>query len=217
MKAYLWNRPIILLLLLSLFGTLAAESKLLYLGMSAALPGSGELMLGKTNRGIVLLASEALAMSAFFKTSSDMDAQKSAYKKYAQHYAGVNPNMGQGHYQVVQDYYSSDDFNDFQDMMARNYYVLYLNDVEAYLEYMQANTYTGDETWQWQSQMHWETFKDMRKKHQRTKINHTLALGIMLLNRAISVVDVAVLKTDGRLHASPYGADGIMIGYDLHF
>jgi hypothetical protein len=26
-----------------------------------------------------------------------------------------------------------------------------------------------------------------------------------------------VLKTDGRLHASPYGADGIMIGYDLHF
>ena len=94
MKAYIRIRPIFLLLLLSLIGVLGAESKLLYLGMSAALPGSGELMLGKTNRGMVLLASEALAMTAFFKTSSDMDAQKNAYKKYAQHYAGVNPKLG---------------------------------------------------------------------------------------------------------------------------
>ena len=194
-----------------------AQPKLAYIASSALLPGTGELALGKTNRGTALLASELLALSAYVKTASDMDQQKDSYKRYAQHYAGVDAAMPLSHYQVVQDYFSSDDFNKFQDMMARNYFVIYHNDVQAYLDYMNANTYQGQEAWQWQSQMHWESYQDMRKKHQKTKINHTLALGIMLLNRAISVVDVAILNADGGFQARPSGPDGVLLGYELHF
>jgi len=206
--------PLMLVLFIS---PLMAQSKFAYIASSAVLPGSGELMLGRTNRGMLLLASDVLAISAFVKTNKDMDDQKDAFRHYAQHYAGVDASMPLSHYQVVQEYYSSDDFNNFQDMMARNYFVLYHNDVQAYLDYMAQNTYQGEETWQWQSQMHWETYQDMRKKHQKTKINHTLALGIMLLNRAISVVDVAILNTNGKLQARPFGPDGVLIGLQMDF
>jgi len=205
-----------LLLMLSLMPLLAG-SKLPYFGMNLVLPGSGELALGKTNKGVALVASDIIAISAYMKTAHDMDLQKGAYKSYAQHYAGVDPTMPLNHYQVVQDYYSSDEFNDFQDMMARNYFVIYHNDVQAYLEYMAANTYTGNESWEWQSQMHWENYQDMRRKHQKTKINHTLALGIMLLNRAIALVDIAITKTDGTVSLRPSGNDGVMLGYELNF
>jgi hypothetical protein len=206
-----------LLLLAMLFGSLDAQSRLTFIGMSALVPGSGEIALGNTNRGIALLASDIVATYSFFKTSHDMDLQKDAYKNYALHYAGVPTDMPQNHYQAIQDYISSEEFNDFQDMMARNYFVIYLNDIQSYIEYMEANTYTGDETWKWQSAMHWDTYKDMRKRHQRIKINHTLALGVMLLNRAISVVDTAILSKDMHLYASPNGLDGMMLNYEMRF
>ncbi|MCD8478939.1 MAG: hypothetical protein LRZ88_01075 [Candidatus Cloacimonetes bacterium] len=211
------HRTLLILLASMMLVPVWAQSKLPYMAMSALVPGSAELALGKTNRGIVLLASDIVAVSAYLKTSYDMDIQSKAYKKYAQHYAGVDPTMPQNHYQVVQEYFSSVDFNKFQEMMARNYFVIYLNDVEAFQNYMAVNTYEGIEAWQWQSSMHWDTYKDMRRKHQRTKINHTLALGIMLLNRAVSVLDIAIINTDGRLHASPHGPDGVLLGYELNF
>jgi hypothetical protein len=212
-----FQRNLLILIVSVMLTPLWAQSKLPYLAMSVLVPGSGELALGKTNRGIVLLSSDLVAVSAYLKTAYDMDQQTKSYKRYAQHYAGVDPSMPQNHYQVVQEYFSSVDFNKFQEMMARNYFVIYLNDVEAFQNYMEANIYEGIEAWHWQSAMHWDTYKDMRRKHQRTKINHTLALGIMLLNRAVSVLDIAIIKTDGRLHASPHGPDGILLGYELNF
>lgn len=208
---------ILLIVLCSSLLPLLAQPKIVFLGMNALVPGSAELALGNTNRGVALLASELLAFTAYLKTASDMDLQKDAYRSYAHHYAGVDLSLPQSHFQAVQEYYSSEDFNKFQEMMARNYFVIYQNDMEAFQAYMAANSYEGLESWEWQSPLHWETYKDMRRKHQKTKINHTLALGIMLLNRAIGMVDIAILKTDGGLQARPHGADGVLLSYELHF
>lgn len=206
----------ILLLLLS-SGSLWAQSRIAFIGMSALVPGSAEIAMGKTNRGAALFLSDVLATYAFFKTDHDMDLKKDEYRSYAFNYAGVPLGMPQNHYQVIQEYISSEEFNDFQDMMARNFFVIYHNDVQGYIDYMEANTYTGEESWQWQSAMHWDTYIDMRKAHQRIKINHNLALGVMLLNRAISVIDTAILSKDMNLYASPHGADGLMLNYEMRF
>ncbi len=212
------RHSLILLILALLMSTgLPAQSRLAYVGMSALLPGSGELALGKTNRGLALLASEIVAGYSFFKTNQDMNLQRDAYKNYALHYGGVPRQMPQEHYQVIQEYISSEEFNDFQDMMARNYFIIYHNDEQAYLAYMEANTYTGDESWEWQSPMHWKTYKDMRRKHQKTKINHNLALGVMLLNRAISMIDTAIMSKNTHLYAVPSGLDGMMLNCELRF
>ncbi|MCB5252747.1 MAG: hypothetical protein RBR69_00645 [Candidatus Cloacimonadaceae bacterium] len=206
----------ILLLLLS-SGSLWAQSRIGLIGMSALVPGSAEIAMGKTNRGVALLMSDIVATYSFFKTNHDMDLKKDAYKNYALTYAGVPLYMPQNHYQVIQEYISSEEFNDFQDMMARNFFVIYHNDIQGYIDYMEANTYTGEESWQWQSNMHWEKYIDMRKAHQRIKINHNLALGVMLLNRAISVIDTAILSKNVNVYASPHGSDGMMLNYEMRF
>ncbi|MCB5271863.1 MAG: hypothetical protein LHW56_08470 [Candidatus Cloacimonetes bacterium] len=206
----------ILLLILG-SGSLWAQSRIALIGMSALVPGSAEIAMGKTNRGVALILSDVLATYSFFKTNHDMDLKKDAYKNYALSYAGVPLSMPQRHYQAIQDYISSEDFNDFQDMMARNFFVIYHNDVQGYIDYMEANTYTGEESWEWQSALHWENYIDLRKQHQRIKINHNLALGVMLFNRALSVIDTAILSRDMSLYASPHGADGMMLNYEMRF
>jgi hypothetical protein len=57
----------------------------------------------------------------------------------------------------------------------------------------------------------------MRRKHQRTKINHNLALGVMLLNRAISVVDTALLSRNMQVYASTNGVDSLLLNYSVRF
>jgi len=57
----------------------------------------------------------------------------------------------------------------------------------------------------------------MRKKHQKTKMNHTLSIGLLLLNRAISVVDTAILNRNMHLYAQPSGLDGMMLNCELRF
>lgn len=208
---------IAILLLLLASGSLWAQSRIAFIGMSALVPGSAEIAMGKTNRGVALLLSDVLATYSFFKTDYDMDLKKDAYRQYAQSYAGVPLGMPPSHYQAIQDYISSEDFNDFQEMLARNFFVSYHHDVQGYIDYMEANTYTGEESWEWQSAMHWESYIDMRKQHQRIKIQHNLALGVMLLNRAISVIDTAILSRNVNLYASPHGADGLMLNYEMRF
>jgi hypothetical protein len=203
--------------MLLLSGSLFAQSRLAYMGMSALLPGSGEIALGNTNRGVVLLASEILATYAFFKTQQDMSLQKDNYKRYAFRYAGVPMDMPQNHYQAVQSYISSQDYNLYLEMIARNYYLITYYNPEGYEEFMAAESFSGDEEWAWQSEMHWQKYTDLRTKHQKTKINHNLALGVMLLNRAISVVDTALLSRKVNLYAQPSGFDGMMLNCEMRF
>ncbi len=203
--------------LLLISSALSAQSRLARIAMSAVLPGSGEISLGKTNRGVALLASEIIAAYGFFKTDYDMGLQRDAYKKYALEYAGVPLDMPQSHYQAIQEDISSNEYNLYLEMIARNYYLITNYDPAAYNEFMETESYSGDQEWQWQSPMHWDKYKDMRRKHQRTKINHNLALGVMLLNRAISVVDTALLSRNMQVYASTNGVDSFLLNYSVRF
>ncbi|MFA7542866.1 MAG: hypothetical protein WCY84_00695 [Candidatus Cloacimonadaceae bacterium] len=207
----------ILALLICLSLPLAAESKLVYMGMSALLPGSGELARGYSSRGVLLLASDLLAISAYLKTGSVIKEQERTFQDYALHYAVNDPLYPKPYYQAMQNYYSSDEYNEFQEMLARNYFLIYNNDPEGYEAYMATHYFSEEESWRWESQKHWEAYKNLRRKHQKSQINHTMALGIMLFNRAVSVLDNAILKGPGQLQATPFGKDGISLGYEINF
>lgn len=212
------KRSIISLILLTIISvSVSAQSRITYIGMSALLPGSGEIALGKTQRGVALLASELLATYAFLKTDTDMALQKENYKIYANCYAGVPLDMPQDHYQSIQAYQSSEDYNQYLEMIARNYYLITNYDPQGYEEFMAEESFSGDEQWTWQSEMHWQRYIDMRKKHQKTKINHNLALGVMLFNRALSMVDTALISRNLHLHAQLSGTDGMMLNCELRF
>lgn len=162
---------------------------------------------------------DMLSIYAFAATNKEIDLQRKSYMQYAFVYADVPLDMPLSQYQAIQDYPSSQYFNDIQEMMARNYYLIYNYDPAAYADYMARNTYTGAEEWNWQSEAHWQEYKDMRTRHQRTKMSHNFALGIMLLNRAISVIDTALLsrKGVGTVYAAPSGMDGVMLNYQVNF
>lgn len=204
-------------LLLCLGWSLAAQPKIAYIGMSAVLPGSGEIARGHSHRGAALLASDILALSAFLKTDSQINAQERAFQDYATHYAGLNPNRTKSYYQAMQNYYSSADYNEYVEMVLRNKYLIDTYDPDTYAAEMAKYCFTETESWRWQSPRHWEYYKSLRRKQQKSRMNHNLALGIMLFNRAVSVLDNAILKGPGQLQAAPCGADGISLGYEINF
>lgn len=209
---------IILLLLWGIIPLLALP-KFVYPVSSLILPGTGELLLGHNTRGATLMGVDLINIYAFIATDREIEMQKKNFMKFAELYAGVPYGMPDEHYQAVQNYPNSDYYNDIQEMMARNYYLIYNYDPESFAEYISANTYQGNEEWSWQSEEKWEEYKHLRKRHQKTKMNNQLALGLMLLNRGISIIDSSILskKKHGELYLAPLPANGAMLNYQIEF
>ncbi|MDD2228602.1 MAG: hypothetical protein PHY48_04225 [Candidatus Cloacimonetes bacterium] len=211
---------LVLLLLLCLI-PLTAVPRIVYSGASLILPGSGELLLGETTRGATLLGIDLVSLYAFFATQNEIDLQRRSYMKYAEVYAGVPYDMPRNHYQDIQEFPSSDYYNELQETVLRNYYLIYNYDPAAFTQNMQEYLYSGDETWNWQTAANWKEYKNMRARHQRTKMSHNLALSIMLLNRAVSAIDSAILSgklhEHGTLYFSPSGKEGLMLNYQIGF
>lgn len=201
--------------------TLHALPRMAYTGASLVLPGSGELMMGHNTRGAALMGIDLLSIYAFVTTQQEIDRQIDNYMRYAEVYAGVPYGMPRKHYQAIQEFPSSDYYNELQEMVLRNYYLIYTYDPEKFAEYMDLYLFQGDEEWNWQSNEHWTDYQNMRARHQRTKMSHNLALGIMLLNRAVSAIDSAILSgklnKHGTVYFSPSGTEGLMLNYQLDF
>ncbi|HNV92480.1 MAG TPA: hypothetical protein P5518_01615 [Candidatus Cloacimonas sp.] len=210
---------LIVLIVLSASIPLLALPKIVYPVSSLILPGSGELLLGHNTRGATLLGADLVNLYAFYATDKEIDLQKENYMKFAELYAGVPYGMPKQHYQAVQNYPSSSYYNNIQDMMARNYYLIYNYDPQSYTDYIAANTYQGDEEWNWQSEDKWNQYKAIRKRHQKAKMNNQLCLGLLLLNRCLSVIDSSILskKEMGNVYLSPLSNEGAMLHYQIDF
>ena len=212
----------ILLSLVLLIGIpLAATPRIAYVGASLILPGSGELLMDHTTRGATLMGIDLISIYAFFSTQREIDLQRQNYMRFAEVYAGVPYGKPRNHYQDIQEFPSSDYYNEIQELILRNYYLISEFNPEAYNQAMSELIYYGDDTWNWQSDKKWQEYKDMRTRHQRTKMSHNLALGVMLLNRTVSAIDSAILSGKinryGTLYFSPSETNGLMVNYQIDF
>lgn len=219
--------PIFLLigLALPLFGL----PKIAHVGMSAILPGSGQISLGKVNRGAVMLTADLLSISMMLQSSAEIRSLQQSYTDLAGVYAGVESAPDERFWQDMQNYRSSAEFNQRQEMLARNYYLLYLtpNDQYSYADYLQmyqdylaANTYGADETWEWVDEVQWRKYRNTRGDYQETKLMKNLFVGLMIFNRVLSVIDVAFINPPGeaqRLYLTPSGETGLMLNYQMGF
>ena len=208
-------------LVLLMISSLGALPKIAYVGMSAILPGSGEIALGKTLTGGIVFGVDVMALNAWFATDRQKDDLTRSYKRYATVYAGAPEYGTNSYYQHLQQYLSSNEFNQFQDMMARNYYLIYTYDPEGYSQYMIANTYGEAEAWNWQSVEHQDEYRTLRRKAQTTKMYQNLSLGVIILNRAVSMIDVALTKRDpdsgSAIYFTPTDNHGLMLNYRMEF
>ncbi|MDP3115432.1 MAG: hypothetical protein Q8M98_11790 [Candidatus Cloacimonadaceae bacterium] len=209
------------ILIMILAVKISALPRVAYIGMSAALPGSGELALGKSARGMTLLTFDLISLSAFLGTQTQVDDLTKSFKQYALTHAGVPINTDERYYQHIQQYISSKEFNRFQMLMARNYFLIYQYNPDGYSEYIAANTYGEDESWNWDSDEQFRKYRKLRTNRQKAKMYNNLSLGILLLNRAVSVIDTAILSANpnkaSNVYFSPHGEDGIMINCKIDF
>ena len=214
------KRFIFFLLILSIV-PLAALPKLSYSAASAILPGTGELALGKTTRGAIMLSTDILVWSSFFALEKEKDNLTDTYKQYAVVYAGAKSGMPESYYQNLQNYISSDDFNLYEELFARNYYLIYSYNPEGYEEYILANTYSDEESWSWQNQTYQDHYKKLRRRTQKAKIYQNLSVGALVLNRVVSVIDVSLInkKTNRPLsiYFTPTSNNGLMFNVQLEY
>ncbi|HRY84579.1 MAG TPA: hypothetical protein P5533_08100 [Candidatus Cloacimonadota bacterium] len=220
----LCSRLILIMVVLSCCSSGFALPKIAYAGMSAILPGSGELALGKSTRGTLMIATDLLAITSFMSTSTDMKNLRNSYKSYASLYAGANPEANDRYFQDLQNYLSSAEYNQYHEMMARNYYLIYMPngvyDLEAYEAYVTENSYADSLAWKWQNAVHQKKYRGIRTSYQTARLNHNLSLGILILNRVISLIDVAFIKPEGRPPAMYFSLaedSGLMLNYRLDF
>lgn len=212
------KKTLSLLILLVSVLTANAKERILPIGMSLILPGSGELYLGKVNRGAALITADVISIAAYFNAESNMQSLNKSYKQFAKIHAGADTDFGDRYYQRLQEYYSSYDFNTIQELLARNYYLVYNYDPDAYELYLAANTYNTDEAWQWDSRTNWKQYKNLRKRHQQTKMDKNLFFGVLILNRVVSALDVTFLtrrNIEHKVSVSPTEHNGVMLNLEL--
>jgi len=213
--------PLFLCLMFALMATipLMALPKIACIGMSAIVPGSGELALGKYKTGTVMLTADLLALTAYTSLGKDIINYRDSYKMYAETYAGAATDQPDDYYLDLQSYLSSDEYNNYQEMIARNYFLIYGYDPAGFAAYLSTHTYSDDIDWQWQTEEFWKEYKKIRVQYQNARLNRNLALGAILLNRLISMIDVAFTKPGpktGEFYVSPI-SNGLMLNYRHNF
>lgn len=214
------KRPFWLLLLLTAL-PLAALPRVAYIGMSAAVPGSGQIALGRVNRGGAMLGIDLVAAASYLAIRTERDDLLDSYRLYAQTFAGAPITTDENYYQHVREYLSSDDFNRYQEMMARNYYLVYSYDPDGYNQYLLANTYSDAEGWHWQSEQHQRKFRDTRSQYMKLKLYQNGALGALFLNRLVSLLDIVFITRSPQgtpfMYFTPDEQAGLMLNYQWEF
>ncbi len=188
---------------------------------SALLPGAGQLYAGSQTRAGAFLAAEAALWFGKTRFEAEKKWTEDSYKKYAVTIAGADPNTSSSKYNVMQSYISSDAYNQEIILKARNYFILINNDPESYQQYLAENLYTGNETWDWKSEANRLEFKDMRNRRQKYILYSNFAFSALLINRLVSVIDVAKVTKNYNRHQvyavpDPNGK-GLSLNYEYRF
>jgi len=182
---------IILILLICSSFVLAEgkKSKPLAACMSLAIPGAGEMYARSTASGYASLASEALLWLAYLGFLKQAEYAENDYKKYAHVYSGTQiSNPDDQYYTLLQDYFSSDEYNNHVYIYARQ--GLYYGDwtEQEYDQFLNDYLYVGDKAWDWGSQDVWFQYGDLRREKNKYNILSKFTIAGMLVNRVVSMV-----------------------------
>ncbi|MCD4828558.1 MAG: hypothetical protein K8R90_03900 [Candidatus Cloacimonetes bacterium] len=187
------KKPLLLLLVLCLAVPVIAQTVSVRRAVlfSAMLPGTGELYSHSYNKGAMFLGAEMAILFTWWRLQQERQWKIDSYQAFASQYAGVPKGSDDNVYRRLQSYYSNEDYNAGIIRDARNYFLIYKNDPEAYEEYVSANIYSGDDAWQWQTHSKWYEFQTLRNEKQNLEIYAKFALGAALINRIVSIIDAA--------------------------
>ncbi|MCK9328352.1 MAG: DUF5683 domain-containing protein [Candidatus Cloacimonetes bacterium] len=219
-------KKIILICLLSLIGLnlFALEKKSVKKAvlMSAILPGTGQLYLHSNTKAGIFLASDLVIISSFLRFGKERSIAIDNYQSLANSQAGLRLDANNELYNLAQKYKSSEIYNNELEMSARNYYYLLNNDYQAYIDYVNTNKIPDENAWNWTEDKHFQKYKDLREDKQTYEIYQNFALGAIIINRLISVVDAAIsankLNNNSQIYTVPhFEGKGLTLIYEYKF
>lgn len=185
---------LIISLVCLLYGALSADElspRRAVLG-SLLIPGYGQFYTGNLTKAGLHLTADLLIFAAYFRLGDEINNYTSFYKNYAEHYAGVQGKKPDYYYQMIQNYKSSDDYNSEIILAARNWFLIYQNNPDAYYAYLDRNLIKEDDFWEWENQSSWNLYRKKRNDKQQMEIYRNFAIGALFLNRFISIIDATV-------------------------
>ncbi len=161
--------------------------------MSALLPGCGEIYSGHLNRGVALIAADAVLLFGADRFGRETNWLESSYKQYALSKAGIETGGDSEYYKLLNDYYSSELYNDEIEQYFRNLGLARFNNPNYYSEEITLYSISDHDAWNWQSISDWQKYRSIRKDRQKMVMNRKLVIGAAIFNRVISVLDAAYL------------------------
>ncbi|MCF7919187.1 MAG: hypothetical protein K9N06_04680 [Candidatus Cloacimonetes bacterium] len=223
MKKYIFCLLLIIILL-----PLAAEGKSAGKAMlfSALVPGSGQAYLGYNTKAGIFLATELLTLGAAIRLNHEVDWVEKSYEQYALNKANVPLGSDKEHYQLIQNYISSEDYNQQMRQDAWSYFVLYYNDLDSYYAYVEQNLLSEDASWDWETTANWQEYRSMRRERQNLETYSNLAVAAVVLNHLVGLIDTALTgaavkrntRTQGNVYVNPdFIRKGMSIGYAYKF
>ena len=161
---------------------------------SFVVPGSGDILLGDKKRGACFMLAEAAIWLNYLNNNNQANKLDSRSKNYASYYASANSAREEEVYlRAVEDFLNNLDYNEKVKEDARRLYPDTL-DIEAMQErieqrkeYIAENSYTGSDSWQWQSRETADVFREMRRGKRATLQTASNMIGLAVANRAVSL------------------------------
>ncbi len=193
---------------------------------SAIAPGLGEIYIQDYKKGAIFLTSEAAILFTYFRLKAETKWAVDSYKQFAFSVADVPKDQEDPYYQMIQDYISSDNYNEAIIRDARNYFLIYNNDPLGYEEYLENYLIPEDLSWNWENTKNWFKYRELRRNKQDFEIYTKFATAAAILNRIVSMIDSAVSvkklnrngKYLGKLSFKPdYKKGGMEINYEYRF
>ena len=202
---------------------LSAKKAMLY---SAILPGLGEIYTKNPLKAGFFLGAEFAILFSYFRFKSETEWKIDSYEQFAYSITDIPKDRQDSYYQLIQDFISSESYNEGIIRDARNYFLIYKNDPLGYEEYLEKYLIPEDMEWDWETNKNWSKFYKLRRQKQDLEICANFAVAGLILNRLVSILDSAISakkynkqnKYYGKLTVVPVWENkGLKIGYEYKF
>ncbi|MCL1826977.1 MAG: hypothetical protein FWG20_02950 [Candidatus Cloacimonetes bacterium] len=190
---------------------------------SAAVPGAGHLYIGQNNKISPYLAADMLSVFALCKFNQEKNNAIHNYKSYANSMAGLRSNASKDLYYYASIYRSAEEYNLTMEAFYKKYLVIDYITQEEFYEYVERDRLGADDWWEWQYDSHFYKYRNIRSQKQEFEIYANFAIGAMIVNRIISVIDTALStnrlnKENRHVYATPDVENkGFTLNYEFKF
>lgn len=161
---------------------------------SFVIPGSGDYLMGNKERGLYFMVAEAAIWLTYFDSKKQEDEKDIISQNFAAFYASANlSNEDEDYFNAMEDFLTNIQYNESVKEQARRLYPDTLNAevmqdrIEARKRYIEENSYTGSDAWDWSSGELRDNYRDMRRDKRRLSQRATNMIGLAVANRVVSL------------------------------